>query len=311
MTVNYYFFDSIIDEDGKYSNPYSSSDFSRYLNKIVGNGVFPNPSTQLQVVAGGGMDIIVKAGEGWVNGHKIYNDRDLVFTLPKSDVLLGRVDRIVFYEDNTNLKMDIIPKTGTISATPTPPELTRNESIYEMCLAEITVNKQVTEITQADIRDTRGLSDICGYVQGLIQQVGTQTLFDQWNTAYDNAIDTDTAAFNDWFNNIKDTLLKSTLVRAYENTYISTSDNVTVIPIGLTNYNKDLDILNVFINGFKLISGIDYSITSATEITLTLGINANTPVNFQILKCVDGSDAESIVTTLANLEERVQALENA
>ena len=65
MAVNSYFFNAVLN-DGVYDRIYNAEDVTSYLANIVGNGVFPNPSTQLQVRAGTGMQVIVGAGSGWI-----------------------------------------------------------------------------------------------------------------------------------------------------------------------------------------------------------------------------------------------------
>ena len=100
MAIEGMFFDAI-ESGGTYDREYSSGDFSRYLELIVGNGVFPNPSTQLQVRADSGLNIIVGQGQGWIDGHKLLNTADLPMTLDPADALLNRIDRVIFYCDYT------------------------------------------------------------------------------------------------------------------------------------------------------------------------------------------------------------------
>ena len=136
MAIEGYFFNAI-ENEGTYDRIYNAEDFTSYLNQIVGNGVFPNPSTQLQVRASSGMNVIVGAGSGWINGHKIVNTADLTLTVTASDVLLNRIDRVIFYVDMDAREMGIEVKAGTLAATPVAPALVRNNSRYEMCLAQI------------------------------------------------------------------------------------------------------------------------------------------------------------------------------
>lgn len=74
MAISGYFFNALKVND-TYDRIYNAEDVTSYLDKIVGNGVFPNPSSQLQVTAGSGMSITVNAGQGWIDGHKIYQQR--------------------------------------------------------------------------------------------------------------------------------------------------------------------------------------------------------------------------------------------
>ena len=54
MAIHSYFFDAQL-IDGNYDREYYASDMARYLDGLVGNGVFPIPSSSLQVRAGSGM----------------------------------------------------------------------------------------------------------------------------------------------------------------------------------------------------------------------------------------------------------------
>ena len=48
---------------------YKAEDWAQYFASLIGNGVFPQPSTGLQVVAGESMDVTVHAGNAWINGY--------------------------------------------------------------------------------------------------------------------------------------------------------------------------------------------------------------------------------------------------
>ena len=66
-------FFNAIESGGVYDRIYNAEDVTSYLDKIVGNGVFPTPSTQLKVTAGTGLQVTVAAGQGWIDGHKLIN----------------------------------------------------------------------------------------------------------------------------------------------------------------------------------------------------------------------------------------------
>ena len=293
MAVNGYFFDAVLN-NGVYDRIYSAEDFSSYLDELVGNGVFPNPSTNLQVRADSDMNIIVSSGQGWIKGHKIINTADLQIAIANSDVLLNRIDRIIFYADFTNREMGITVLQGASAAQATAPELTRNTSRYEMCLAEITVNKQTSAITQAMITDTRTDSDLCGWVQGLIQQVDTSTLFTQWQTAYSNYYETMTAQFNAFMESLTQDLRVNTYVKQYDKVVQLTVNSSKTIPLDMNDYAYDSnDTILVIINGLIGVKNTDYMLdtTQATpEITVNLTGTANITdvVEIKVLKSIIG-----------------------
>lgn len=277
MAIESYFFNAV-KNDGVYDRVYNSEDFCNYLNLLVGNGVFPNPSTNLQVrSANNGMDVIVGAGSGWINGHKMVNTADMVLTVPAADVVLNRIDRVVFYVDHDTRTMGIAIKTGTIANSPVAPSLQQDSSRFELSLATISVNKQVTAITDSLITDTRGNTSVCGWVSGLIDQIDSTTLFLQFQDA-----------FNTWFSGVKTQFEAGKLFKKLEGIYTTQTANessfnvLTYIP----TYSFAYDILEVYINGIHL-TGNDYTISNNT-VTLEVPIEkAGAVIDFVVYKSVD------------------------
>ncbi len=275
MAINSYFFNAVL-TDGTYDRVYNADDITSYLDLLVSDGVFPNPSTNLQVRASSGMNIAVGAGSGWINGHKMVNTTDLVLSVAAADVLMDRIDSVIFYVDYDERQMGIQVKTGTIAANPVAPELVRTDDRYEMQLATIQVNKQITAITTAMITDTRMDSDVCGYVQGLIQQIDTSTLWQQQQQMFD-----------DWFNSIQDQFQEGKTFKKYEGVYVTqeageASFNVLdLVPY----YSFAYDILEVYISGLHL-NGNEYTITNNTVTLETPIEEAGVTVTFVVYKSV-------------------------
>ena len=276
MAINSYFFNAV-ESGGVYDRVYNAEDVTSYLDLLVGNGVFPNPSTQLQVRASSGMQVPVGAGSGWINGHKMVNTADMNLTLDASDVVLNRIDLVIFYVDFTTRTMGIAVKKGTLAASPSAPTLTRTSSRYEMCLAQISVPKQATEITTAMITDTRGNSSLCGFVQGLIQQVDTSTLFEQFQSA-----------FTTWFEAVQDQFVAGKVFKKLEGIYTTTQPNEASFNVlsYVPSYSFAYDILEVFVNGIHL-NGNEYTISNNTVTLETPIEEAGAVVTFVVYKSVD------------------------
>ncbi len=302
MAVNGYFFNAILDGE-TYDRVYNAEDFVSYLDKIVGSGVFPTPSDQLQVRASSGMDIIVNEGEGWINGHKLVNTADLTLTLDASDVLLGRIDRVIFYADNTERAMGIEILKGTSAVNPTAPALTRNDNRYEMCLAQITVSKGVTTITNSMISDTRANSQICGWVAGLIQQVDTSTLFTQWDTAYsefmaqmESRMTTLQEAYDEWFSTLTEELQVGAYIKTFNKVVVGGSNVSNIIPLNIEGYEYDsTDVFLINLNGLMLTETHDYLLdTSDTPVELHVNaqLTSGNRLEIRILKSVLGTPTE-------------------
>ena len=270
--INYYFFNALPNDDGSWDREYNADDFSNYLNLLVGSGVFPNPSTNLQVMASSGFDLVVKAGSGWIDGKKIENTTDYSLTLDGSDILLNRIDRVIFYLDNSTREMGIGVLKGTPAENPVAPDLTRTATRQEYCLATVLVSKQVTDITQADITDTRADSDVCGWVAGLIQQVDTSTLFNQWQTAYATYYAAVQQQLNDFMETLTQTLRVNTYLTQFTKVVNIDYEDSKVIPLNMQYYTYNpTDIIEVYINGLAGTPTTDFTVnTSVNPPTVTL-----------------------------------------
>lgn len=293
MAVNGYFFNAV-EEGGVYDRTYNAEDVTSWLDKIVGNGVFPTPSTQLQVRAGSGMAVIVGAGDGWIDGHKLVNTADLELTVDSADAILNRIDRVIFYADYTSREMGIEILKGTAAATPTAPALTRNTTRYEMSLATITINKQITAISQSMITDTRANTNVCGWVAGLIQQINTSTLFIQWETAYNEYYAAIKQQLDDFMETLTEELRVNTYIKEFSKVVSLTSSSSTTIALDMTDYSYDaLDVIDVFINGLKGIAGTDYTVSesggsASVILSLTTPENITNVVQIRVLKSIIG-----------------------
>ena len=295
MAVTYGFFNSVNGD-----RTYNADQISNYFLKLISNGVFATPSNAMQVQATSGMNVKVTAGWGFINCKWINNDNDYNLQLDAADLMLNRIDRVVMRLDNSTpvRSISIAIKTGTAATTPTAPALTRSGDVYELSLAQIYVAANAASITQANITDERPNTDLCGFVTGLIDQIDTTNLFAQF-----------TDSFNTWFDNIKDEVKTTTIVIQYHSTYETTEADETTIPIQIENYDETLDILYVYINGLKLVPGVDYTV-DGTNIELTQALDViGTPVEFEVLKSADTAEAGSIVPLILQFFNKVDAME--
>ena len=295
MAVTYGFFDSINGD-----RTYNADQISDYFLKLISNGVFATPSNAMQVQAATGLSVNVSAGWGFIQCKWVNNDNNYNVQLDAADSTFARIDRIVLKLDRSHEHryITIEAKTGTPAATPEPPELTRSSDVYELSLAQVAVAAGATTITQAEITDERADTSVCGYVTGLIDQIDTTNLFAQF-----------TSAFNTWFDDIKTEVRSTTIVIRLHSTYETTDVDETTIPIQIANYNETLDILYVYINGLKLIPGVDYTI-DGTNIELTEALDViGTPVEFEVLKSTDTAEAGSIAPLILQYFNKVDNME--
>lgn len=163
------FFNSV-----SHDRTYKAEDWAEYFASFIGNGVFPVPSTGLQVVIDSGMNVNIKAGKAWINGYFYNNTSDLTITIGTADGQLNRIDRIVVRWDLTNRIISAKVKSSAYSASPTAPALQRDADIYELALADVFVGAGVTAITQSNITDQRLNTSLCGVVAAVVDQIDTE-----------------------------------------------------------------------------------------------------------------------------------------
>ncbi len=176
---------------------YRAEEWAEYFASFIGNGVFPVPSTSLQVIAGSGMAVAVKTGKAWINGYFYYNTSDLLVTLATADGVLNRIDRIVVRWDLTERKISVAVKSSTPATSPVAPALQRDADAYELCLADVLVGAGVTAISQANITDRRLDGSLCGVVAGVVDQIDTDAFNAQLEAWFADYKEMSVDEFND------------------------------------------------------------------------------------------------------------------
>lgn len=223
MAIRSGFFNSV-NGDRKYD----AKRFAEYFASFIGNGVFPNPSDCLQVISNNDMTITVRPGKAWINGYILINDDDYILEIEPADGVLNRIDRVVARYDVVDREIRLEVKKGTFASNPVAQNLQRDADAYELGLADIYISKGAISISQSNITDLRLNKEYCGIVHGLVDQVDTTTIFNQYQawinekkdefdadlidykTMKQNEIDSIQAEFendfNTWFTTIQDIL---------------------------------------------------------------------------------------------------------
>lgn len=294
MALRSYFFNAKKQPDGTLDRLYNAESFTGYLQGIISNGVYPTPSTCFQVYSSNGFDITVKPGQAWINGRKVDNTTDYTLTVDRSDVVLNRKDRVILQLNLLERDVFLYVKKGKANSSAILPELTRTDEIYELCLAEITIDKQQESITESHIKDTRAMQSVCGIISGLIREIDTETLLKQFE--YD---------FINWFEDMKNLIASGGSYREVKKLYKTNSSNTTEVVLPDTKFKSGSDILNVFINGIKLNTS-EYSIDLDNQkIKFLKAIDViNTPIEVSILKTIDSENGE-----IVELSKKIELLE--
>lgn len=270
MAITSGFFDSVNGD-----RLYDADQMSNYFDGLISDGVYESVGDKFLVsLANNGMSINVGSGRAIIRSHWVKNDATTTLTLDPADVQLNRIDAVVLRLDTTARSIDLAIKKGTgATGTPSLPAITRTETIYELYLAAVLVNKGSTQPNS--ITDLRP-SAYCGWVTGIIKQVDTSDLFTQYETAYakyyaestaafDAYMASRMAAFNAWFS----TLTKELTVNAgitkltYRIENVDESDlhvDMNHFPLVCPDFDIDTDVLLLHVNGIYFEQPFDYEI---------------------------------------------------
>lgn len=274
------FFNALPDEGSVtgYDRNYNADDFSDWLSMICETGVVKTNSVGnvpqgLRVVAAGGRNINVNAGRCAIKGKGFINDALASFTLTPNGTIANRYDYIVIkYDNNVSIRdIKIELRTGT-SSIPNVSSLTRNEKVYELMLAYITVAPSVTSITQSNITDKRGDQELC-----------------PWFTAV--------KGYSDYYDAVMERHESTVTISSISNTVITT------LPSAL--YNEKYSIIEVYTNGIKEPeTAFAASVSSGyIVITFTAQKAAQTKVTVILNNFIDG---EGLTTALAQYTQLLQ-----
>lgn len=202
------FFNAQMDASGEYDREYLAEDFASYFSKFISNGVFPNPSTGLQVIAADtpNMTVTLSVGYGYINGYKYENTTPLTFSIGVADGVLNRKDAIFIRYSKLGRAIKAYKIAGTPGASAVAPSVVRTEDYYDLCVAIINVNAGITAIPQSLIEDTRLNTSLCGIVTGLVEQVDTTTLYNQIQSDLAEFKTVSQAEFDAWFEDINSKL---------------------------------------------------------------------------------------------------------
>lgn len=198
------FFDAnLVGEE--YDRVYLASQFAAYFASFIGNGVYASKSNKLQVVeqVTPGMAVSVLSGQGWINGYWYENTESISLAIDVADGVLNRIDSVVLRLGFSERNMWVAIKKGTPAINPSAPALIRNADYYELQLATIDVPASSIKVTQAQITDTRMNQNVCGWVTGVVDQLDTTTLFNQFEAWYNEHTTSWQEQFNTWFETIQ------------------------------------------------------------------------------------------------------------
>ena len=147
------------------------------------SGVFA--ASELAVSAGEGMIVTLSKGRAWMAyaefaGVAYANTVAKQMAVPTADAYLDRIDRVIIRFDRTGNDIKAMIVSGNPASNPSAPNIIRNDSTYDLSVAQIRVKTGVTEITAADITDERLNADVCGLMQDGVTGIDTSVFQAQW-----------------------------------------------------------------------------------------------------------------------------------
>ena len=141
---------------------YGQDEFSRYFNNIFQSGISADDNGTLtyRVYSDEPNKLKVETGFAIIKGFYLYNDSLKTLNINK-DSNYDRIDRIVIRLNLNNKVVSIERKQGTATSNPVPPDLQRDNLIWELSLAQVKIDKN----NNIYIIDERFRQELCGAIR--------------------------------------------------------------------------------------------------------------------------------------------------
>lgn len=254
---------------------YNARDISRYFEHVLSSGLFPTIADCMKVSAGGGMTLTVAPGAGLIDCQWFRSETPETLTIGTANAALPRVDSVVVRLDMSDSVRAIAFAIveGAPAASPVATAPVRTDNIKEYVIARVYVAAGVSQLTADDIEDTRDDGDVCGFVRSLVD---------------------------------------APVLKLLSSTYRTTANGTTVIPIDVAAFEPEIDIVNVYVNGFHMSQGNDYTVDKANKtIVLRYGVDVNTFVSIEVYKPIKQDNIQTATEAVAALLEEVTALKTS
>lgn len=188
----------------------SSAPYRKLIKSLFSDGVLPNPSTNLQVSAGTGMKVNLYAGFAICNGCQKLQESNTALDIATASAVNDRIDTVVLrLNDNDDVReCEFYVLTGTPAVAPVRPALTQTDSIWEIGLADVLVKANSTQISNANITDTRYETARCGVISS-ISEFDTTTLYQQIQSDLQEFREVNQANFIAWVESLKSKLAEN------------------------------------------------------------------------------------------------------
>lgn len=276
-----------------YDRAITSAPLRKLIAKLLTDGILPNPSTNLQVEAGSGMNVVVNPGFAICAGGLKLEENQRTLAIQAADSNYDRIDTVVLrWNDNDSERIcDLYIVEGIPAASPLRPELTRTESIWELGLADLFINKNSSAISNQRITDTRYETARCGIISA-ISEFDTTTLYQQVQADLAGFKASEQADFIAWFDDIKGQLsedaagnlqkqigtlealkteVKTNLVNALN--WVVDKTSGVIAKLGSADISKigDGTVTGAIVNNKEAIEDVSQSLTYTTSQDVVIG----------------------------------------
>lgn len=245
---------------------YNAEDMTMYFKGLVSDGVYQTVGNMLAVTPGDGLTVNLDTGRALVNMHWIENDSMVNIDLGSASVSTEQYKLIILRCDlSENVRSVSVTVKDSSSGTVV---LKNDENIKELCLARVRIRKNASTISQSDVRDYRG-STYCPWITGLIQQVDTSKLNEEFYAYYDEQTKTLDAwlnqqkkDFESWLSTLQSELKVNTKLKTYQYVF-TTTEETTEIPL-IEQYETGDSIL-IHIGGVLFVETNEFEIDTANR----------------------------------------------
>ena len=300
-------FYNAIESGGVYDRTYSADEYTNFYSAFIKDGVRRSGDDDFKCTASG-LIITIAAGYAICGSKWVHNDA--IYTLPAITPPVGDYSRIdgVFLHVDTNeatRAASFVYRQGTAASNPQPPAKDTTTGVYELCLCTVGVAPSATTIT---LTDTRADSDLCGWIT---TPVGADDFFQVYDDEMTQFIEQGEADFNNWFEEVRDTLASVTLFKQYTWYMKTSATQTTDVTFSIAQYDPTgVDIVNVYVNGMREVAGVDYTLSGST-ITFINSKVAGTEILVVVYKSIDGRGLGSVSDEITELQNEVGTMRTA
>lgn len=217
-----------------------TKDFRMLFSKYFANGVFDGG---FAVTPATGMKVNIS--QGWCNINGVFGYSEETVEKQIETVSSETYFNIVLRLDDNKVNRNI--EIYVVKGTSSPAELTRNETVYELCIARIKVGASDQSITLAMIEDTRLNTELCGIVANAVQVLDTDTYYEQLQGKLDEVIDIVNQALDETLaGNLQNQINEiETLIKTKYDKPTVLYDGATQTNFTLSQNYNDYDIIEV------------------------------------------------------------------